>query len=222
MPDFPRLKAKHREVRQQEGFSGDLNLRVHRALSWLDRAERERNDDDDAAVFIFLWIGFNAAYASEISEDMATNERSVFGDYFGKLLKLDNQSRIYDAIWDEFPQSIRVFIDNPYVFQPFWRHHNQAGNHGDWERQFRREKKYLNDALEKQRTDNILNGLFGRLYVLRNQLIHGGTTWGGRVNREQLRDGRNILGKLLPIFIELMMDNPGEDWGKPYYPVVEV
>ena len=67
----------------------------------------------------------------------------------------------------------------------------------------------------------ILSILFDRLYVLRNQLVHGGATWNGSVNRDQVRDGAAVLGTLLPIFIEIMMDNPGQNWGKPFYPVVD-
>jgi hypothetical protein len=29
-----------------------------------------------------------------------------------------------------------------------------------------------------------------------------------------------ILGFLMPVFVDIMMDHPGEDWGKPFYPVV--
>ena len=36
-----------------------FTLRMHRALSWLQRAEAAGSDDDIA--FISLWIGFNAA-----------------------------------------------------------------------------------------------------------------------------------------------------------------
>lgn len=41
------------------------------------------------------------------------------------------------------------------------------------------------------------------------------------MNRAQVRDGGAILGFLMPVFVDLMMDNPGKDWGKPFYPVVE-
>jgi len=34
-------------------------LRVHRSISWVDRAEAELDDHD--ARFLFLWIAFNAA-----------------------------------------------------------------------------------------------------------------------------------------------------------------
>ena len=56
------LKTRQRETRDK--FPEALSLRVHRALSWLDRAEKETEDID--AKFIFLWVAFNAAYANEI------------------------------------------------------------------------------------------------------------------------------------------------------------
>ena len=33
-------------------------------------------------------------------------------------------------------------------------------------------------------------------------------------------DGAAILAFLMPVFVDLMMDNSGKDWGKPFYPVV--
>jgi hypothetical protein len=57
--------------------------------------------------------------------------------------------------------------------------------------------------------------------VLRNQLGHGGATWNGAVNRDQVRDGAALLSWLLPTFIDIMMDNANRDWGKPFYPVVD-
>ena len=45
---------------------------------------------------------------------------------------------------------------------------------------------------------------------------HGGATWNGKVNRKQL------LGKLVPVIIRLMLDHPEIDWGPACYPVVEV
>lgn len=54
------LKARQRAER--DSYPENLSLRVHRALSWLDRAEQ---DDDPDSRFIFLWIAFNAAYATD-------------------------------------------------------------------------------------------------------------------------------------------------------------
>lgn len=214
---FTALKLKQREIR--DGFPSDLGLRVHRALSWLDRAERCADDPD--AAFIFFWIAFNAAYANELRDPELEGERSVFDDYFQRLTALDAEYRLYDAIWERFPQEIRLLLNNRYVFQPFWRHHNHEAGYENWEQRFSRSRRRVNVALRERDTRLILSTLFDRLYVLRNQLVHGGATWNSAVNRDQVRDGARILAALVPVFIDLMMDNPEASWGAPYYPVVD-
>jgi hypothetical protein len=82
-------------------------------------------------------------------------------------------------------------------------------------------KRAAHAALAAGNTPVVLSILFDRLYVLRNQLLHGGATWNSAANRAQVRDGAALLGHLLPLFIDLMMDNPGEDWAMPLYPVIE-
>jgi hypothetical protein len=71
--------------------------------------------------------------------------------------------------------------------------------------------KYLRDC----RTSRILYLVFDRLYVLRNQLVHGGATYDGGVNRSQVKDGAEILKHLIPLFVDIMMDHPEATWGKP-------
>lgn len=60
----------------------------------------------------------------------------------------------------------------------------------------------------------VLSIVLSRIYVLRNQLVHGGATWGSSVNREQLRDCTNFMAKLVPLVIETMMDHPETLWGQ--------
>ena len=45
----------------------------------------------------------------------------------------------------------------------------------------------------------VLAIVLARLYTVRNQLIHGGATWQGSVNRDQIRDGTAILNDFVPI-----------------------
>ena len=52
-------------------------------------------------------------------------------------------------------------------------------------------------------------------------MMHGGATWNSSVNRQQIQDGYRILEFMLPKFIEIIMNNANEDWGKPMYPVVK-
>lgn len=214
------LKQKHRTLR--DDFPTPLSLRVHRALSWLRRAESEGDDQD--VRFILLWIGFNAAYASDVEASGTASgpdgERGLFQAFFGTLVGFDNKHRIYDMVWQRFPQEVRVLLDNQYVFHPFWQHHNGVPGYEDWQQRLDRARTAIGRALREHDTPRILSILFDRLYVLRNQLVHGGATWNSAVNRAQVKDGAALLGCLLPIFIDLMMDHPGHQWPMPHYPVV--
>lgn len=214
-----KLKATQRERRA--GFPPDMGLRVHRAISWIGRAEREADDSD--ARFVFLWIAFNAAYADE-RDFTATGggARRDFAAYFEHLIRLDPEHRIYDAIWQTFPGPIRLLMQNRYVFQPFWSHHNGLPGHEDWPERFAASARTFARAVTGHDTVTVLSCLFDRLYVLRNQIVHGGATWNGRVNRNQARDGAALLAVLMPLFVSIMMEHPEEDWGQPFYPVVEV
>lgn len=120
-----------------------------------------------------------------------------------------------------FSASIRLLLNNRYVFQSFWSHHNELPGYDDWEERFEQSKKNIGNALTRKDTKLILTTLFDRLYVLRNQLVHGGATWNSKVNRFQVQDGASILAFLVPIFINLMMHNPDVSWGSPHYPVVD-
>jgi hypothetical protein len=215
-PVFERLKQKQRTIRA--GFPEGLALRVHRALSWLGRAEAASEDPD--LRFILLWVGFNAAYAADIERDCEDSERTAFQDYFATLVRLDGGGRIYDAVWRRFSQEIRLLLANRYVFQPFWRFQNGVPGYEGWEERMASAQRRINRAIAEQDAPMVLCILFDRLYVLRNQLVHGGATWNSSVNRSQVRDGAAVLATLLPVFIDLMMDNPHHDWGRPYYPVV--
>lgn len=208
------LKEKQRGLR--DGFDLSLGLRVHRALSWYGRAEQEREDDDTR--FILLWIGFNALYAKEIEEG---SEREQFREFFAELIRMDAKHRIYDAVWRRFSQEIRLLMDNRYVFSPFWKFQAGVPGYDDWEERFMRSGRAIGAALSNHATDQILSILFDRLYMLRNQLMHGGATWNSDANRAQVRDGGAILGCLFPIFVDLIMDHPDEPWDMPQFPVVK-
>ena len=216
--DHTALKEKQRAIR--EGFPETMGLRAHRAISWIGRAEACGEDDD--ARFIFLWIAFNAAYADEQEfQAVAPGERATFVEYFGRLVALDQDQRIYKALWQRFSGPVRMLMENRYVFNPFWQYHNGIDGFEDWEDRFKSSARSFAASFQAGDTARVLSFVFDRLYVLRNQLVHGGSTWNSGVNRAQVRDGAEILGFLMPVFIDIMMDNPNEHWGKPFYPVVE-
>lgn len=136
-------------------------------------------------------------------------------------MTLDASKRIDELIWKEFFGSIRTLLDNPYVFNPFWEFQRGRIDESEWKDRFASAKKSAQSALTNGNTPMLLWLVFNRLYTLRNQLIHGGATWDGKVNRDQLRDCTRLLGRLVPVIIVLMMDNQNAVWGDTVYPVVD-
>lgn len=210
-------KLKERQRAEREGHPENIALRIHRALSWLDRAEQCEDED---ARFIFLWISFNAAYANDLGELGHMSEQRVFQHFIQRLVDLDADHALYELVWTEFTSSIRLLLDNEYVFAPFWEFQRGNLTEEQWTSSFAKAKSAANRALGAQDTVKVLSIVFSRLYILRNQIVHGAATWNSQVNREQLRDSANILGKVVPQVIKILLDHPNVLWGDAMYPVV--
>ena len=80
--------------------------------------------------------------------------------------------------------------------------------------------KRVEIALREQNSHVIICILMERLYVLRNQLIHGGATWNSGKNRDQVVEGNTFIKDLVPCLIEIMLKNPNENWGDNNYPIL--
>lgn len=217
------LRQRHEALWPPGRAFGPLALRTYRAISWWERAEREGDgkDCDLDVAFLLYWTAFNAAYAREVtwkpSGPGGGGERADFEDYFGALLTLDRRSTIYEATFEHYYGSISALLDNEYLFSPFWKHANGRPGYAEWRKWFEGVKRLVRRAIEEQNTSRVLNFLFDRLYALRNQLVHGGSTWDSSLNRPSLQDAVRVLRLLLPRFLEVMLHDPGEKWEPPYY-----
>lgn len=165
--------------------------------------------------------GPEPAADSEDGERSSFGARDDFETFFLRLQRLDTNNRLYRIVWSAFPGPIRLFLENRYVFAPFWSFHHGNPEAEDWEARFDAARRRFHKVLSDGDTVTILSMLFDRLYVLRNQLMHGGATWNSATNRDQLRDGAAILRNVVPVMADLMMDAPEGDWGAPMYPVLD-
>ena len=93
------------------------------------------------------------------------------------------------------------------------------GNLSDavWKKEFDKQNRIAIRSIVEGNIGLFCSILFGRLYILRNQIMHGAATYEGSKNRGQLKDGAKILNDLIPILIYLMITNKDEDWGRSYY-----
>ena len=193
------------------------NIRLHRAISWLKCAE-EHSDNIDVK-FITLWISFNACYADNDNYNISLTEKVRFKAFLERLVKLDEDHQFFKLLWYKFAGPVRLLIDNQYAFKPFW-----DANRGEkiaWETYFKQSKIDSRNYLANQQVPELMGLVLDRLYTVRNQLIHGGATYQGKVNRSQVKDASEILSFLVPLMIDIMITNINEDWGTINYIVIE-
>lgn len=211
--NYQTLKNRQRQERdaQPEG----LKIRVHRALSWLQSAEQTADADMQ---FITLWIAFNAAYGVD-NELERSSSGEQYNQFISKIIELDREQLIYPLIWQQFTNSIRLILDNKYIYQPFWNQQNGQANFNHWEDSFKSAKIVAQKMLINKDSAGVLSVVFSRLYTLRNQIIHGGASWNSSLNRSQINDANKFLMEIMPIIIKIMIDSPQEYWSPVSYPV---
>lgn len=224
------LLARHQELLAQG--KSDLTLRSRRALSWLERAQAacapsvsDASEADPDVAFICFWIAFNAAYAKDLPSAASTPEVQRLRDFLTDLCIHDRQQRRLERLLLQHSVGVvKELIENEYLFQPLWHALNQpqpdGRAHPQWRVSFIDSHHAAQKALQQRDVQALLPIVFDRLYTLRNQIIHGGSTHGSRVNRKQLHDALQLLSRLVPVMLAIMLDNPQRFNGKPFYPVV--
>ncbi|TCS42681.1 HEPN domain-containing protein [Reinekea marinisedimentorum] len=200
---------------RQDQLDPNHATRLHRAISWLKCAEEADNADLE---FISLWISLNACFAIDRYGDQPLSDHDQFHHFIELLALHDTGSEIYSCLWEEYSGHVKALIKNPYVFHAFW----QSKRNGDdnWQGEFDRSSLQALNALSRQRVADLCTIVLDRLFVLRNQLIYGGATYKGKVNRQQVEDGAGLLGSLMPVIIKIMLKAADEDWGEVAYPVI--
>ena len=193
----------------------DLVTRRRRARSWYERGAAFHDTDTDLA-FILYWIAFNAAYGKDLSKRRTAGKQ--FEGHFQKLTRLDKKRILKSTLQDELSASVASVLQNRYLYKTYWRYLNAELKPAVWQEDFQNCKTQAELAKKAGDTVTILNLLFERLYTLRNQLLHGGATHKSNRNRDSVEHGAHIMKTLVPIFIQLMLDNPREDWGPVWHP----
>lgn len=218
------IQQTHKTLKQalkdkRDALSEMHATRLHRAASWLGCAAEQQDDID--VKLISLWISFNACYAIDEGGSESLAERFAFLRFVEKLVKHDTDKKIYAILWETYSGPVKAIIKNPYVFHGFWAAKRRDQNDRSWQEEFDRLSVAALNNLSRQQVPELLSIVLDRLFVLRNQLLHGGATYGSQVNREQVKDGADLLGALMPTVIEIMLTASDEDWGDIYYPVVK-
>ena len=222
---FAALKQRLRH--QRDLFNELHSTRLHRALSWLQAAEKQTLDAD--MQFISAWISFAAcsvsATGSVTSVTTATDDpasladQAVFRQFIRQLVAHDQDQKIYHCLWHQYSGPVKALIKNPYVYAPFWQSLREGND--DWKAMFDRSSVDALNYLSRQKVPELLGIVLDRLQVLHHQVVGGGATYQSQVNREQVEDGAALLMTLMPIIIDIMLSAADESWGELAYPVVK-
>ena len=114
-----------------------VRLRVYRAMSWLKQAQQSTESD---VQFMCLWVAFNAAYARDLQVRQVGGDMAGFRDFLQKMCRL--QADVFThLVWEIYPQGIRQLLDNQYVFQAYWDHHNGLISEDAWQESFQKAKR---------------------------------------------------------------------------------
>ena len=227
---------------QSQGRHNDDRMR--RAKSWHKHSLHAQCDDDK---FMFLWIAFNAAYGlalldPNVHAGSAKKEWKKLTGFLRKLINRDTNRMIRDILWERelsdlhgdglLQGSVPRLLNNQYIYCFFWYYvHNGVENH--WQKEFReinnRSTKYLSKnkaSVTPAEGYYVLEQVFSRLYTLRNQMFHGGTTCGTEgKGRQQLIDATKVMERLVPAILKILQTHielhPSTDfWGIVAYPHV--
>jgi len=192
-----------------------LTIRIHRAISWIKSAEKQDGNLD--MKFISLWIALNTCYAVDLNGISSKPERAKLRDFTSSLVLYD-RSRLYNLFWEKFSGPVKMLIENKFVYEKFWEFNR--GEIQDYLTPFNKSITTAHNCLSKENIEGLLEIVLERLYTLRNSIVHGVATYNSKLNRVQLRDACNIMQLLVPIIIDIMMENSNHDWGDIAYPVV--
>lgn len=186
-------------------------IRVWRALSWLERAENLDSSDIEGR-FISAWISFNALFGQLDPDRRAYGDREAWSTFLAHAWRIDTDRAIARLMQKRQMRVLRI-VDDKYLHHRFWHEGDAAKKLVDQERR---------DAMKwfgGPKMDKVLHVLFDRLYVMRNQVMHGASTKGSKLNRRPLREAGNLLIELLAAFLDVMIAHGvREDWGELCYP----
>ena len=200
-------------------MTDDDKTRQRRMGVWIKHAE-DLPENEFHLRFICYWIAFDAAFAQFTKGNN--------GDGIVKMRKflLDVANADEDGNIRKILEDHRSNIEHIFKLRQtcpaFWNKNKRKALHSStWESEFieikRQEKSHLKSAiLDRRQVFPALEDLFRRLYVVRNQIFHGGSSGAGSHGKTQVKEGALLLSQLIPCFREIMRKSA--DWGPVPFP----
>lgn len=193
----------------------NYQIRVHRALSWWNRAAELDADENPEGRLLFAWIAFNALYGAwDDNGGGPAKDREGWGAFLSKALTWDRNGLLVNCL-REIRDPVLELLNNKYLDAQFWRRRDAYGGS-------QRPYYYGQSLYAERRWGELLVLVFDRIYVLRSQIVHGAATRNSSLNRATLRKSLHLLEAVLDPILEIVVEHGAHDaWPTLCYPPVD-
>jgi hypothetical protein len=192
----------------------NFQIRVHRSLSWLERAFATDAEQEPDGRLLFGWIAFNALYGRwDEQQGYAAKDRESWKEFACEVLRRDSGERVglqLKALRDD----VLKLLDNKFLDPQFWK---------DPSAKRKRRSYFAAQAhFHERRWQALTLAVLDRIYTLRGQLVHGAATRGSRLNRTSLQVSCRVLEGILVPLLEIVINQRADDnWPPLCYPPIK-
>ncbi|MDP7008920.1 MAG: hypothetical protein QGI78_05040 [Phycisphaerales bacterium] len=194
--------GRHEEL-FEAGTHDAIRLRMHRAFSWMRKAQGFEVPEDADAKLIFSWIGLNTLYAKWDSNiDNRQPEWQVREEFLRWMVQQDATGRVQQVLLDNRKHCDRL-LSEEHLINSYW------GNPTEEEARKARTKprkigKHYHDSDE---VIKVLIPLIKCVAMLRSQLVHGQSTYGSSANREVVEAGAKVMFDLVMTLLQIVAED---------------
>ena len=216
-----RLWKPRRDAYARARLYETVRIRIHRALTWLEHAERCGSGRDLDARLVAQRVALNSLYGRWDSRaGTPRGDRECLREFTDQMLLHDHDGLVPAVLQAHAKLAVSLFEDR-YLCRHFWEEPS-APRGRDRNRGPLHAAETARDQLREGRHAVVLARLLDRIHFVRNQLVHGGSTFGGQLNRTAVRRASTMLDHLLACFLQILMEHGYvDDWGALCYPPIE-
>ncbi len=204
---------------------GKYRRRIERMDNWIKHAELFEDSKYDHIKFLFYWIAYEAGYKLQEWEN-PTEEYILRCRFHKKISECNYAKRDLQRVLKAVKSDADELLKLRQASRHFWyKKEGWGDNPKIWESKFKKSVQEDCRFLEQAAFDGrslvpALNALFENLSVVRNQIVHGGSSGEDSHGRNQVIWGTKILQSIIPQFLNFIQENKAVDWGEPPFPRV--
>ena len=177
----------------------DNRIRIHRAFTWLERAESCREAELDDRL-LAQWSGISALFARwDAARGQPVPERTALAAFVKQLVATDHDGIVVATLERE-----RTLVTSMFGDRYLARHFDDVD---------------VRELVARGRWERVLALLLERCALVHAQLAQGGATYGSRENRTVLKRTSMTLDAVALAAIQVVINHGySEDWGALCWP----